>query len=645
MRKYKKIAGLFILFILFSLTIFMPGSCTGTNTPKESTEVPEIPEEASDEVITSEIPADGANDSGDDDYIDYNAIYADVSLYTPDEKYFVDSSFNLADIADTKYSVIKVFETENKIIALTDSGGSGSDKYILADKNNKILTELYYDSITEFTKNCKYLKCLLNLKESDEVITFIDYITDIIDVYTGKVCRRFVNGDISRDIVYGYTSSLPDFLPLSVSANYFVNNETGEYIILGAWTPEEDSGRYSKAEDLKHGYVDTDFNVIIPPVYDSIAPYDKTYEKFVFFTDGKYYLGDKRGRQLSEHKYDALSWYYDSYERDIYRAFRDGKCCVLDADYNEIIPPVYDLMGAFENGCAPVVQGGEAFYIDMTGKRADIKEVIEKFYENGPHTFEDDFFRYQRWYLFETDINTKIRNYLRSAACFENELKFDFTDEYMFMPPSPVSLGQVFPSITEEMLKTELKYRLGVDESYFTEEKIREMRKTASAIVHAGQYNPITGHYQFIAAGYYTRYIFDYIILDVQKISVDTAGQSSVYEAKVVPVVLEQSEMSMAADPPKTYILGADGKTRYYIDEVIPADMLESFEQRFQDEHSHLTPGEIEYIPNYSYYYYLYDIDPNLDTLKEVYEYSPGGYKTLTLKFKITQGGLINFAR
>lgn len=606
MQKCKKNAILF--FILFSgllLSILIFSLCTDTSdttnttSPKEETEPPV-------DAFNHENPI------GDGDYYIYNTIYADVSLYTPDDKYFIDSSFN---IADNEYTVIKTLDNENNIIEI-------SGKYFFTDKNFNILTELYYDSITEFTKNCKYLKCLLNLTESNE------YITDITDIATGKTVKRFLNGDVSRDIVYGYNSELPDFLPLIISEKYDMDGQIIEY--------------------FRHGYVDKDFNVIVPPVYDSIMPYNLNddYTKFVMFKDGKYYLGDRDGNQLSQYTYDALSWYYDFYEGDVFRGFRDGKCCLLDINFNEIIPPVYDLMGVFDDGYAPVVLGDEAFFIDMEGNRFSIGEVNQAISDTyGYELYNSDSPESYKWYAFEPDITIKIRNYLRAGVYFAEELTLDFTNEYVFMPPAPTYLTSAFPSaagITEEMLKIMIKYQLGVDEPHFIEEKINEIRTTPDAARRFGihSFEPITERYLSLETGFARWYWFDFVILNVQ----DKSG--GIYEAQTIPIIVEDPMRSMY---PKAYIPGSDGITIHYIDELIPGDMLGGFEKQHQEKYSHLTPEQKENLPHYSYdyYHYLLESAPTLDALKQTYladDNAMEKYKTLTLTFKITDGGLINFA-
>ncbi|MCL2772788.1 MAG: WG repeat-containing protein [Oscillospiraceae bacterium] len=535
-------------------------------------------------------------------------------------EYFKASPKNRDAMTSAQYSVIKTLTSGNKIVNVSVKINDSEilNYYILTDKNGKCLTEIFYGSLEEFESGGKYLKGELQQLN----------VADIIDSDTGEIVKDFYNCGIylSRPSVSSNGQAQEPMYSFSVGHTYYYDAENDRI-----YSPEEadeysGGGNLEQKSYVKCGYLNKDFNILIPPVYDSIMPCDDTYEHFVYFIDSKYFIGDIDGNQISEYQYDALCWYYDSYEGNVYRAFRDGKYCILGPDYKEIVPPTYDLIGVFTNGYAPVVVGDEAYYIDGKGNRVDVETVKKAYFETNPGDSESDFDA-SLPYIFESDINKKIEKYFSNMEIWNapNLNLLDLTS--LLSPPCPIdSILYEYPTVTNEMIKGEMKYTLGVDDSYFPDEKMQEIRKDNEM-----RYDPETDSYTFERPdGFYPRYVLDGALLNVHDKGRD------IYEAQILPVVIDYTDaMGRGSENfdfglPTAFVLGNSGE-KYYIDSFLSPEIIARYEE--EDSASSVT---------YNYFYNLKKDDPELNTLKQAYEQSLDKYETLTLTFKITAGGLIN---
>ena len=396
----------------------------------------------------------------------------------------------------------------------------------------------------------------------------------------------------------------------------------------GFYVPDD----YDKQDYFKYGYTDKHFNIIIPPIYDAIYPLDEKWQTFSFLIDGKYFIGNSNNDRLSE-KYDGI---FFTWQKGMpITAFRDGKFCILDPnDYAETVPPTYDLMDVFRDGYAPVIVGDEAFYVDMTGTKVDISEMPESLSSSslsGGYTVASA--------LFETDMDKKIKKYLGCMTYYlRGNINFVTTAEnifedafYNYVPALlRVSSASVVPEV---IVKREMAYRFALDESYFTPDKNYRL-----AIY--GYYRAVTNDYVFPAFGLHPSYNIDHIVLDIQ----ETGGE--MYEVKVLSLIIESEE---GFSYPEVYFFGAghtdENEAKYHLDELLPEDVLESIIEGLGDRSKRYIHEEERYSDELAYnqiYYKLREIDPELDILKQAYEKAPKKYKTLSMTFRITTGGLIN---
>lgn len=579
--------------------------------------------------------------------------YGNSALYAPDEKYFIENGFTV-DFKNPDYIITKTFSNNNVVVCLNppeylrayvidgsgyeSSGykGTGDLNLILTDKNGNCLTEIYYNSIKYI--NPQYLECQLNLQDWYIHQFHPDkYITDIVDFNTGKVIKRYLNGSFS------YYSD--DLSHLNISSYYYIDYEGNYYSadepVITDWLSryeEENTIRkdgsppvtyvpddYFKRENIKRGYTDKDFNIIIPPIYDEIYPLDEKWQTFSFLIDGKYFIGDRNNNQLSE-RYDGIFFTWD--EDMPITAFRDRKFCILDRDdYTEIVPPTYDLMDVFRDGYAPVIVGDEAFYIDMTGNRVDISEIPESL------------FSWNNSALFETDTDKKIKKYLEYMNYYiRDDINFTTTAENIFEDafynyvPALLSVSSASEIVPEIIVKREMTYRFALDESYFTPEKRYRM-----AIY--GYYRPVTNDYVFDAYGLHPSYSVHYSVLSVQEKS------GGMYEVKVLPIICESYEYS---NYPDAYCFGAnhsdENEEKYYLDKLLPSDILENIINELDDRaYRYIYEEEIysDELDDNQIFYKLLETDPALDILKQAYINSPEKYKTLIMTFKI-KDALIN---
>ncbi|MCL2095549.1 MAG: WG repeat-containing protein [Oscillospiraceae bacterium] len=557
-------------------------------------------------------------------------IYGDPSLFTPDEKYFLEENLVLDLNIKRESSSARTLQNGN-IIANLDGG------VVLIDENGRVLTELCYNSIDEHNVNysgkVKYLKCRLDLQDYFIYQNFPEnYITDIIDAESGEVIKRYLNAPFD---FYRHGDLIPLNISYSSYSRYNFGEKRREYylqddpvitdwlermeekntISKNAETPTliDADDYYNKTEYYKYGYVDFDFNLIIPPVYDYIRPLDyDDMKNFIFVKDGEYYIGGRDGERISEHIYDGIFFAYSPNNMPL-TAFRDGKFCVLDQNnFTEITPPIYDLMDIFISGYALVINGGEAFYIDESGKRKDISEIpIETLRKisGSSNAFEAD-------YLFETDITEKIKKYLSFYRGHVNGVSAEsnlFEEIFYMSVPDIIRISsEIVPEI---VMKRMLSYKYNLDESYFTPEKRDRM-------AGYGQYRPATNDYIFYAMGLHSSHFLHHIVLETEQ------KDGEIYEAKVLAVIEESDEHF---EIPEVYIAGINNGERYNLQELLPEDIFESIVNESER--------------HYSRFYKLLEIDPELDYIKQAYQKSPDIYKTLTMTFKITPGGLINLIR
>ena len=216
MGKYKNIV------LLSMMVLVLINSCVDTHLSYDTNKIEDEPTQTAESMIVEQI------DPQNSDY----GNYGDPSLYTPDKKYFMEKDF-VADFENPGCMTMETFSNGNMIVCLntpkyfvSHNGGykdNGEVNFILTDENGKCLTEIYYNSIKYISpKYPQYLECQLNLQDWYIHQQHPDkYITDIIDIDTGKVIKRFLNLSFSY---YG-----EDLAHLNISSHYYIDTDGNYY--------------------------------------------------------------------------------------------------------------------------------------------------------------------------------------------------------------------------------------------------------------------------------------------------------------------------------------------------------------------------------------------------------------------------------
>lgn len=115
----------------------------------------------------------------------------------------------------------------------------------------------------------------------------------------------------------------------------------------------------------KAGYIDKTGEVKIPLIYFLTKPFYKGIAA-ARFKGGKYAFINKKGENLSPHKYDIIADFHE----DLARVIVDGKYGFVDLNGKEVIPAIYEnSQSSFIKGKALMKLNGEWFHIDRKGNR------------------------------------------------------------------------------------------------------------------------------------------------------------------------------------------------------------------------------------------------------------------------------------
>lgn len=124
----------------------------------------------------------------------------------------------------------------------------------------------------------------------------------------------------------------------------------------------------------KHGYVDTNGNEVIPPLFDFIS---EPFDGMVFVRQKeKYHLRTMTNKRVSEAEYDYISFEYQlEPEHKNYILARKGNLHgFINFEGKEVIPFIYENARNFSGDFASVLLGGKLYLIDKKGARIDLSD-------------------------------------------------------------------------------------------------------------------------------------------------------------------------------------------------------------------------------------------------------------------------------
>lgn len=357
------------------------------------------------------------------------------------------------------------------------------------------------------------------------------------------------------------------------------------------------TAKYFQKMTYKYGFIDRDYNIILEPIYDELEAFGDDFTKCRFSLDGEFFIGNQKGENLMETTYDMVSYTLGSGRLGV---CKDGKFGYVDEEtYEEVIPPVYDLIGRFTEGYAPVILDGELFFINADGEKVDTQMVCDKIDELYQRQFFTEYCR--RTLLCETNTEKKIEKYL---TCLMYNLKDDPAEitvsKYDFSFNIGRHLEYPFDVYTGDMMDTLRKYS-------HNPEKLLPV-----------DYDPIKDTHTMIATELNLSFHINYVITDI------TETQENVYTVTAVPMFMKSP---MYYDSEEIYFMGADGD-QYFIDSFIPDEIKSTFEERNKSN---------------NYYYDIRNSEEYFAILENECRENIDKYLTYTFTLRITDGGIMYF--
>lgn len=134
----------------------------------------------------------------------------------------------------------------------------------------------------------------------------------------------------------------------------------------------------------KYGYINNQGEIIVPPIYKTIDPFGREFENYALVMNkkGKFGLIDRNGKEVVSPKCfyfnkseEEKNWIFICVKEKPF-VFKHG---YLDENFNEVIPPIYDLLYDFDaelEGLAKVRKDKKFGYINRNNE-----EVIPIVYD------------------------------------------------------------------------------------------------------------------------------------------------------------------------------------------------------------------------------------------------------------------------
>lgn len=127
------------------------------------------------------------------------------------------------------------------------------------------------------------------------------------------------------------------------------------------------NGSYSdgKLQGGTWGYISTDGNIVIDPLYEYAGPFSEGMA--VVKKDKKLFIIDREQKIKKEIKYDEIF----NFKEGMARFKKDGKFGFINKDFKEVIPPQYDRASDFCEGVARAIKNKKWIYIDQKGEERE----------------------------------------------------------------------------------------------------------------------------------------------------------------------------------------------------------------------------------------------------------------------------------
>ena len=129
----------------------------------------------------------------------------------------------------------------------------------------------------------------------------------------------------------------------------------------------------------KWGYIDTQGNIVIPCEYDMVGDFSEG-RAIVYLSWSNQGLIDRTGKLLAQVNDCSLSFFDEEYTMVTTKGDKSG---LIDKTGKVVIPIIYDLIGNFSEGLAPVSLNGLYGYINESG------ETVIPYRFNDAWSFED----------------------------------------------------------------------------------------------------------------------------------------------------------------------------------------------------------------------------------------------------------------